>query len=205
VGDVKYSGLEVAAEPAYYEHYQQDSWSYSYIVVRSSSEPRPLATGVRQAVWSLDKDLPIANVHTMEDLLSDSVARPRFRTFVFLVLGTLAILLAVTGIYGVISYLVSQRTREIGIRVALGAQRRTVLHLIIRQGMSLALVGAVIGLIAAFVLTRLMTGLLYEVEATDPLTFTSITILLLLVSLAACWIPARRAAKVDPLVALRDH
>jgi ABC-type antimicrobial peptide transport system permease subunit len=141
----------------------------------------------------------------MEDLLSDSVARPRFRTFVFLVLGTLAIVLAVTGIYGVISYLVSQRTREIGIRVALGAQRRTVLNLIIRQGMSLALVGAVIGLIAAFVLTRLMKGLLYGVEATDPLTYASITILLLLVSLAACWIPARRAAKVDPLVALRDQ
>jgi len=205
VGDAKYGGLEVAAEPAFYEHYQQASWSDTYIVVRGSSEPRALATSVRQAVWSLDKDLPIANVHTMEDLLSESVARPRFRTFVFLVLGTLAIVLAVTGIYGVISYLVSQRTREIGIRVALGAQRRTVVNLIIRQGMSLALVGAVIGLIAALALTRLMTGLLYGVEATDPLTFVSITILLLLVSLAACWIPARRAAKVDPLVALRDH
>jgi putative ABC transport system permease protein len=205
VGDVKYAGLDVAAEPAYYEHYQQVDWADTYIVVRSSSEPRSLATSVRQAVWSLDKDLPVANVQTMEDLLSESVARPRFRTFVFLVLGTLAILLAVTGIYGVISYLVSQRTREIGIRVALGAQRRTVLSLIIRQGMSLALIGAVIGLIAAFVLTRLMTGLLYGVEATDPLTFASITILLLLVSLGACWIPARRAAKVDPLVALRDH
>ena len=205
VGDVKYAGLDVAAEPAYYEHYQQDAWSDTYIVARSSSEPRLLTTGVRQAVWSLDKDLPIANVHTMEDLLSESVARPRFRTFVFLVVGTLALVLAVTGIYGVISYLVSQRTREIGIRVALGAQRRTVLKLIIRQGMSLALVGAVIGLIAAFVLTRLMRGLLYEVEATDPLTFASITILLLLVSLAACWIPARRAAKVDPLVALKDY
>jgi len=205
VGDVKYEGLDAAAKPAYYEHYQQTPWSDTYIVVRSSSKPRSLATGVRQAVWSLDKDLPIASVNTMEDLLSESVARPRFRTFVFLVLGTLAIVLAVTGIYGVISYLVSQRTREIGIRVALGAQRRTVLNLVIRQGMSLALVGAVIGLIAAFVLTRLMAGLLYEVEATDPLTFASITILLLLVSLAACWIPARRAAKVDPLVALRDY
>jgi putative ABC transport system permease protein len=205
VGDVKYAGLDVAAEPAYYENYQQAPWSETYIVLRSSSEPRSLATSVRQAVWSLDKDLPVANVNTMEDLLSDSVARPRFRTFVFLVLGTLAIVLAVTGIYGVISYLVSQRTREIGIRVALGAQRRTVLNLIIRQGMSLALVGAVIGLVAAFVLTRLMKGLLYGVEATDPLTYASITILLLLVSLAACWIPARRAAKVDPLVALRDQ
>jgi putative ABC transport system permease protein len=205
VGDVKYGGLEVAAEPAYYEPYQQVDWSETYIVVRSASEPRSLAAGVRQAVWSLDKDLPITNMRTMEDLLSESVARPRFRTFVFLVLGTLAIVLAVTGIYGVISYLVSQRTREIGIRVALGAQRRTVLSLIIRQGMSLALIGAVIGLIAAFVLTRLLRGLLYKVEATDPLTFASITILLLLVSLAACWVPARRAAKVDPLVALREQ
>jgi putative ABC transport system permease protein len=205
VGDVKYGGLDVAAEPAHYEHYQQVPWSSTYIVLRSSSEPGSLATSVRQAVWSLDKDLPVANVHTMEDLLSESVTRPRFRTFVFLVLGTLAVVLAVTGIYGVISYLVSQRTREIGIRLALGAQRRTVLNLIILQGMSLALVGTVIGLIAAFVLTRLMRQLLYEVEATDPLTFVSVTILLLLVSLAACWIPARRAAKVDPLVALRDH
>ena len=205
VGDVKYAGLDAASDPAYYEHYQQASWSDTYIVVHSSSEPRSLATSVRQAVWSLDKDLPIASVNTMEDLLSDSVARPRFQTFVFLVLGTLAIVLAVTGIYGVISYVVSQRTREIGIRVALGAQRRTVLHLIIREGMGLALVGAVIGLIAALVLTRLMAGLLFEVEATDPLTFGLITMLLLLVSLAACWIPARRAAKVDPLVALRDY
>lgn len=205
VGDVKYAGLDLAADPAYYEHYQQDDWSDTYLVVRSSSEPGPLAASVRQAVWSLDKDLPIPKVHTMEDLLSESVARPRFRTFVFLVLGTLAIVLAVTGIYGVISYLVSQRTREIGIRVALGAQRRTVLSLIIREGMSLALLGAVIGLIAAFALTRLMTGLLYGVAASDPLTFGAITILLLLVSLAACWIPARRAAKVDPLVALREH
>jgi ABC-type antimicrobial peptide transport system permease subunit len=105
----------------------------------------------------------------------------------------------------VISYLVSQRTREIGIRVALGAQRQTVVNLIIRQGKSLALLGAVIGLIAALALTRLMKGLLYGVAATDPLTFASITILLLLISLVACWIPARRAAKVDPLVALRDY
>ena len=103
VGDVKYGGLDVAAEPAYYEHYQQVAWPGSYIVVRSSSDPRPLVTSVRQAVWSLDKDLPIANVQTMEDLLSESVARPRFRTFVFLVLGMLAIVLAMTGIYGVIS------------------------------------------------------------------------------------------------------
>ena len=205
VGDVKYGGLDVPAEPAYYEHYQQVSWANTYIVIRSSSEPQALASGVRQAVWSLDKELPIANVNTMEDLLSESVARPRFRMFVFLILGTLAIVLAVTGIYGVISYLVSQRTREIGIRLALGAQRRTVLNLILRQGMSLALVGAVIGLIAAFLLTRLMKGLLYGVEATDPLTFAAITILLLLVSLSACWIPARRAAKVDPLMALRDQ
>ncbi|MGH9907597.1 MAG: ABC transporter permease, partial [Pyrinomonadaceae bacterium] len=133
VGDVRYGGLEVAPEPAYYQHYQQVDWSSTYLVLRSTSDPRPLADAVRNAVWSLDKDLPVANVRTMEELVSESVARPRFRTFVFLVIGSLALVLAVTGIYGLMSYLVTQRTREIGIRVALGAQRRAVLGLIIRQ------------------------------------------------------------------------
>lgn len=203
-GDVRYGGLDVAPEPAFYQHYLQVPWSFTYVVLRSSSDPRPLADSIRNAVWSLDKDLPVANIKTMEELLSESVARPRFRTFAFLVLGSLALMLAMTGIYGVMSYLVTQRTREIGIRVALGAQRRSVLSLIIRQGMILAIIGVVIGLCAALALTRLMTTLLYGVEPTDPLTFSAITLLLLAVSLAACWVPARRATKVDPLVALKD-
>ena len=203
VGDVRYGGLDIAPEPAYYQHYQQGPWPFTYLVLRSSSNPKQLADAVRNAVWSLDKDLPVADISTMEDLLSRSVARPRFRTFVFLVLGSLALVLAVTGIYGVMSYMVTQRTHEIGIRVALGAQRTNVLGLIIRQGMSLAVVGVVIGLIAAMALVRLMTSLLYGVGATDSMTFAAITFLLLSVSLVACWIPARRATKVDPLVALR--
>jgi putative ABC transport system permease protein len=202
-GDVRYGGLDIAPEPAFYQHYQQVPWSFTYVVLRSGSDPRPLAESVRNAVWSLDKDLPVANIKTMEDLLAESVARPRFRTFAFLVLGSLALMLAMTGIYGVMSYLVTQRTREIGIRVALGAQRRSVLSLIIRQGMTLAIIGVLIGLGAALLLMRLMTTLLYGVEPTDPLTFSAITFLLLAVSLAACWVPARRATKVDPLKALK--
>ena len=203
VGDVKYGGLETVSEPAFYLPYQQIPWSSNYLVLRARSDPRQLAAAVRNAVWSIDKDLPVANLKTMEDLLSESVARPRFRTFAFLVLGLLALVLAITGIYAVMSYLVTQRTREFGIRVALGAQRSSVLRLVIRQGMSLALMGVVIGLIAAWALMRLMTSLLYGIESRDPLTFVSITILLLAVALVACWVPARRATKVDPLKALR--
>ena len=203
VGDVKYGGLETVSEPAFYEPYQQIPWYGNYLVLRTRSDPRQLAGAVRNAVWSIDKDLPVPNLKTMEELLSESVARPRFRTFAFLVLGLLALVLSVTGIYAVMSYLVTQRTREFGIRVALGAQRSSVLRLVIRQGMALALIGVTIGLLAAWALMRLMTNLLYGVKATDPLTFASITILLLAVALIACWVPARRATKVDPLKALR--
>jgi ABC-type antimicrobial peptide transport system permease subunit len=173
--------------------------------VRSSADSRQLAAAVRTSVWSLDKDLPVADMKTMDQLLSESVARPRFRTFVFLILGSLALMLAMTGIYGVMSYLVAQRTREIGIRVALGAQRGNVLRLIIRQGMSLAVIGVVIGLGAALALARLMTSLLYDIRPTDPVTLVAITLMLLAVAMAACWLPALRATKVDPLVALRSE
>ena len=203
VGDVKYGGLETVSEPAFYQPYQQIGWSSNYLVLRARSDPRQLAGAVRNAVWSIDKDLPVANLKTMEELLSESVARPRFRTFAFLLLGLLALVLSVTGIYAVMSYLVTQRTREFGIRVALGAQQSSVLRLVIRQGMGLALIGVTIGLLAAWALMRLMTNLLFGVKATDPLTFASITILLLAVALVACWVPARRATKVDPLKALR--
>jgi putative ABC transport system permease protein len=203
VGDVPYSGLDISPEPAFYQHYLQNAWSSNYLVMRTTSDPRQLAGPVREAVWSLDKDLPVADVKTMQDLLSESVAKPRFRTFAFLVLGALALMLAVTGIYSVMSYMVTQRTREIGIRVALGAQRSNVIRLIVWHGMSLAIVGVVLGLVAAFALVRLMTSLLFGVGANDPLTFAAITVLLLAVSVVACWVPARRATKVDPLVALK--
>ena len=172
--------------------------------MRGTGDVRRLAGSVRDAIWSLDKDLPVAGMRTMEELLSESMTRPRFRTFAFVAFGSLALVLAVTGVYGVMSYLVVQRTREIGIRVALGARRVDVLGLVIREGMSLALVGVAIGLGAALAMTRLMASLLFGVEATDPPTLVATTSLLLAMVLAACWIPARRAARVDPAGAQFD-
>jgi putative ABC transport system permease protein len=136
-------------------------------------------------------------------LVTESVARPRFRTMLFAIFGSLALVLAAIGIFGVIAYTVTQRTHEIGVRIALGAQAGDVLKLVMRQGLALALAGIAAGLAGAFVLTRLMRTLLFEVSATDPVTFVSIPLLLVAVALLACWIPARRATKVDPLYALR--
>jgi len=204
VGDVRYEGLEVEPEAVLYQHHFQADWSDTYVVMRGVGDVRQLAGSVRDAIWSLDKDLPVAGVRTMEELLSESVSRPRFRTVVFVAFGSLALVLAVSGVYGVMSYLVGQRTREIGIRMVLGARRGDVLGLVIREGMTLALLGVVIGLGAALAMTRLMASLLFGVGATDPLTLAATTSLLLAMVLAACWLPARRAARVDPAVSLRD-
>jgi len=204
VGDVRYEGLEVEPEAVLYQHHFQADWSDTYVVMRGVGDVRQLAGSVRDAIWSLDKDLPVAGVRTMEELLSESVSRPRFRTVVFVAFGSLALVLAVSGVYGVMSYLVGQRTREIGIRMVLGARRGDVLGLVIREGMTLALLGVVIGLGAALAMTRLMASLLFGVGATDPLTLAATTSLLLAMVLAACWLPAMRAARVDPAVSLRD-
>jgi putative ABC transport system permease protein len=154
-------------------------------------------------VRELDRTLPVANVNTMEQLLAQSVAQRRFAMLLFGVFAALALVLAGVGIYGVISYSVTQRTQEIGLRMALGAERGTVLRLVLGQGMKLALLGVTIGLGLALALTRLMQTLLFGVRATDPLTFALIALLLLAVALLACYLPARRATLVDPLVALR--
>jgi putative ABC transport system permease protein len=147
--------------------------------------------------------MPIAKVATMDQLLAESVAQPRFRTLLLGIFGALALVLASVGIYGVISYSVTQRTHEIGIRMALGAQARDVIRLVIRQGMVVTVVGVAIGLAASFALTRLMESLLFEVSTTDRATFAGVAALLVAVAFLACWIPARRASKVDPMVALR--
>ena len=151
----------------------------------------------------MDKDQPLANVRTLESLLVRSIAPRRFNLLVLGLFALVALLLGAVGLYGVMSYSVTQRTHEIGIRMALGAQTRQVLKLVVQQGMAMALIGVAIGLIAAFALTRLMESLLFEVSATDPLTFVVVAVLLAVVALLACWIPARRAAKVDPMIALR--
>jgi ABC-type antimicrobial peptide transport system permease subunit len=158
---------------------------------------------VRQAVWSVNANLPLASVRTMQEVYDKSMARTSFTLVMLGIAGAMALVLGLIGIYGVISYTVSQRQREIGIRLALGAQQANVLHMVLRQGTKMALVGVAIGMSAAFALTRLMSSLLFGVTAHDPMTFAAVAALLILVALLACYVPALRAMRVDPMVALR--
>jgi ABC-type antimicrobial peptide transport system permease subunit len=174
-----------------------------WLVVRTTGEPLQTTAAIEQAIHAIDKDLPVFAIQPMNQVLGNARAQRRLTMTVLVSFAALALLLAAVGIYGVISYSVKQRTRELGIRMALGAQRRDVLKLILAQGLKLTLVGAAIGLLAAFALTRWMESLLFGVRPTDPLTFVVIALLLLSVALLACWVPARRATKVDPIIALR--
>jgi len=172
-------------------------------ILRSHANPTALVSAAQQQVWAVDKDQPIAKVETMEQRVTESEAPPRVVSYLLGAFGALGLVLAVVGIYGVISYSVTQRTHEIGIRMALGAEPQKVMRLILGHGLKLALIGVVIGIGAALGLTRLMSSLLFDVSATDPATFVGVAILLVVVALAACWMPARRAMKVDPMEALR--
>jgi putative ABC transport system permease protein len=173
------------------------------LVMRTRVEPMSLATALRNAVWGVDKDQPVSNIDTMEHIVAGAVARQRFSTMLLGIFATLALMLAAVGIYGVMSYSVAQRTHEIGIRMALGARRSDVLKMTVKQGLKLVVIGVAIGLVAAFVLTRVMASLLFGVSATDPVTFVSIPLVLMVVAMLASYIPALRATKVDPMVALR--
>jgi putative ABC transport system permease protein len=173
------------------------------LVLRTSLDPASLVSAVRQQVSALDKNIPVYAVQTMDDLFSAEVASQRFNAIALATFAGFAVLLAAVGIYGVMAYAVSQRTREMGVRIALGAGRGNVLRMILSQGFRLALIGVGLGLAASFALARLMTGLLFGVKPSDPLTFVLVTAALLAVALAACWIPAHRATRVDPVVALR--
>jgi putative ABC transport system permease protein len=202
VRDVKHE-LNLAVTPEYYLPHAQDSWNAMVLVARTNVEPGSLAPQIRQQVWAIDKDQPVFDVRTMEEVRSLSVTVYTFSSVMVGVFAGVALLLAAVGIYGVMAFVVTQRTQEIGIRMALGARARDVLKLVVRNGMSLALIGVVAGLAGAFALTRLLQSLLFGVTPTDALTFAIVTFGLLLVALLACYIPARRATKVDPLVALR--
>ncbi len=173
------------------------------LVVRTASDPLSLAAAVKSQIQMIDKDLPIDNAKSMQQLLAESLSGRQFNMLLLTIFALVALVLAVVGIYGVMSYTVTQRTHEIGIRVAIGAQSRDVFRMVIGQGMMLAMIGVAFGLVGAFGLTRLMTTMLFGVEPTDPATFVSIAVLLIVVALVACYIPGRRAAKVNPLVALR--
>jgi putative ABC transport system permease protein len=205
VGDVKQASLAVSQTDAVYTtptqwYFTDDTMS---LVVRTRGEAAALAPAIRSAVWSVDKDQPITRVATMDSLLAATAAARRFALTLFEAFGLVALALAAIGIYGVLSGSVAARTHEIGIRLALGAQLRDVFQLVIGQGLRLTLIGVAIGLAGAFAVTRLMTSLLFGVSATDPVTFIGGALLLTFVALVACYVPARRATKVDPLIALR--
>jgi putative ABC transport system permease protein len=203
VGDAKHFWLEEEQRPQMYDTYSQDPGLFATVVVRTSVEPLSLTEPVRQALWKVDPDQPMWKIRTVEFLVNRSTADRRFLMTLMGIFATLALVLTIIGLYGVISYLVNQRTQEIGIRMALGAQLRDIMSMVLKQGMALVLTGVGLGLAAAWLLTRLMSRLLYQVSATDPLTFIVISLLLITVALLACYLPARRATKVDPLVALR--
>ena len=203
VKDVKHFGLEAAAKPEAYIPFAQSPSPFMVVAVRTAADPAGLATAILNQIQAVDKDQPVFNTQTMERVVADSVARRRLNVLLLGIFAALALTLAVIGIYGVMSYLVAQRTHEIGVRIALGARAADVLRLVVKQGMSLALAGVVIGLIGALIVARLMSSLLYGVSAIDPFIFIGVPLLLSGVALIACYIPARRATKVDPLVALR--
>src|SRR6266540_1143228 len=203
VGDLQHSGLGNTDVNTIYTPFAQTPFTWSYLMIRASVPPETLIQSMRGAVASVNSTLQPVSFLPMERLVSDSVARPRFNTVLLAAFAALALALAAVGIYGVIAYSVSRRAHEIGVRMALGARKSDVIRLVLKQGMTPAGAGAALGLIGAWAATRLMSGMLFEVSATDPATFAVITLTLMTVALLACYIPARRATKVDPMVALR--
>src|ERR1043165_8135151 len=207
VGDTRQTGLN-EHKLEFYVPYAQERRSFMAprdLVVRTKSDPASIASAVRRAVWSVDKDQPVSNVRTLDQVFAAAISQERFQALLLGLFAMLALLLACVGLYGVISYAVVQRTHEIGVRMALGAQPLDVLRLVIRQGLSLTLAGLVIGIVAGTFVTRVLTDMLFGVTPRDPLTFVGVPALLLLVALLACYIPARRATRIDPLIALRSE
>ncbi|HET9530565.1 MAG TPA: ABC transporter permease [Blastocatellia bacterium] len=208
VKDVKHNKLEDELSPQIYAPYYQDRRGFVAprdLVVRTTADPLALAGVIRNEVWAIDQDQPVSKIQTMEEVVSASVVNPRFHTMLLGIFGGLALVLAAVGLYGVMAYSVAQRTHEIGVRMALGARVSDVVMMVLKQGIMLTSIGIALGLGAAFVLTRLMTGLLYGVSSTDLVTFVGVVVFLVVIALLACYIPARRAARVEPVLALRDQ
>jgi ABC-type antimicrobial peptide transport system permease subunit len=205
VGDVRHFGLDLPEQPALYSPYTQaPPWKrWMTFVVRTPADAAAMAQAVKQQIWKADSQLPITNVRAMSEVAAQSLATRRFNMLLLTIFAGLAMTLAAVGIYGVISYAVAQRTREIGVRMALGASIGDVVGMVMRGGLLLALVGVAVGLAGALALTRLMTGMLFGVAPTDTPTLAIVSLGLLMIALFACWLPARRAARLDPIVALR--
>jgi putative ABC transport system permease protein len=205
VGDTRQTGLN-EHKLEFYVPYAQERRSFMAprdLVVRTKSDPASIAAAVRQAVWTVDRDQPVSNVRTLDQVFAAAISQERFQALMLGLFATLALVLACIGLYGVISYSVVQRTHEIGVRMALGAQPVDVLRLVIRQGMTLTLAGLVVGIVAGTFATRVLSDMLFGVAPRDPLTFAGVPVLLLLVAFLACYLPARRATRIDPLAALR--
>jgi putative ABC transport system permease protein len=203
VADMKRLALSAAERPEIYFPFIQRPVSRMDVLVRAKGSPGALASAVKAQLWSVDKDLPATYLSTMDHLISESLSRPRFDAMLLAAFAGLALLLAMVGLYGVIAYGVSQRTQEIGVRMALGAQRADILRLVLSQGVLLTAAGVVAGLAISLAMTRAISGLLYGVSAFDPITYAAVTLLITLVAMLACYIPARRAMRVDPMIALR--
>jgi putative ABC transport system permease protein len=205
VADIRHERLDnPGREMTYWPHAELPIGQMT-VLVRTQNDPLLLAPSLQREVWALDRNLPVSEPRTMDQLMSGTVVRARFATFLFGLFGTLALALSALGIYAVVSYKVALETRDIGVRMALGADRRQVLAEVFANGGRLAAAGVGIGLLASFGLTRLLTSQLYEVSATDPLTFMVVPVLLLLMGMLSCWPAARRAARVDPIEALREE
>jgi putative ABC transport system permease protein len=203
VGDSKHMNLDAEVKPMSYWPHPELAYSGMTLVIRTRGDASAVTSAARNVISALDPEQPVADVRTMDSLIGTSVARARFNTLLLTIFATVALLLAGVGIYGVMAYSVAQRTHEIGVRIALGARATDVLRLVVRRAMTMTLAGVAIGVAASFALTRLMETLLFNVSVTDPLTFAGIPLVLVFVAMMACLIPARRAAKVDPMVALR--
>jgi putative ABC transport system permease protein len=205
VGNVRQTGL-YEQKLEFYVPYMQERRSFMAprdLVVRTKADPAVIAAAVRKAVWAVDKDQPVSNVRTMNQVFAAAISQERFQALMLGLFAALALVLACVGLYGVISYSVVQRTHEIGVRMALGAQPVDVLRLVIRQGMLLTFAGLIVGIVAGTFVTRVLTDMLFGVTPRDPLTFVGVPVLLLVVAFLACYVPARRATRIDPLIALR--
>ena len=203
VGNIRNQALNTPPEPCYYLPQTQVPFSGMTMVAKTTTDPHSIMPAATKQVAAMDPDIPLFSAKTMREYMSASVATPRFSTTLLTIFAGVALVLTLVGLYGVMSYSVAQRTNEIGIRLALGAQSRDVLLMIVKQGSRLILIGLVIGLFGAYALTRLISSLLFGVTAKDPLTFVAAGVLLALVALLACYVPAWRATKVDPIDALR--
>ena len=203
VGDVRHSSLLADSRPELYLPYRQNSWGWGNFLVRTKSDPSPLTESFRREIRAGDKAVLITKVRLLTEAISETVTQSRFYTFLFGLFGAVGLLLTMTGVYGVISYTVSQRTPEIGIRMALGATHHSVVRLVLAQGLVLTIVGTISGLGISFALSRVIASLLFAVTPTDAITFAAATAVLFVAAVLASYVPARRAARVDPLIALR--